>query len=324
MFCLHCGKEIGEGAAFCVHCGAAVNQGEIQPSQPQTGGGNAIASLVLGIVSWATCGGLFLLPLIGLILGLFGLKSAKKGIATAGVCLNATALLLAIVIPMLIALLLPAVQAAREAARRMQCSNYEKTIVLALHNYHDSHHALPPLYTVDDEGKPLHSWRVLILPFIEQSGLYAQIRLDEPWDSEYNSQFHNQTPAIYRCPSCPPDNFSGDFPMACTYAAIKGGIFTPAKEAKSVTGTTFAHISDGTSNTLAIVEVKEPFCWMDPTADVTLEEFVQGIKAGSRHVGGFNGAFADGSVRFINSSAVPPETFRALATPNGGENVSLP
>ena len=318
MFCSHCGQNLTEGATFCIHCGAPVNQKELsfgQPEQPQSGGGTAVASLVLGIVSWVTCGGLFILPIIGLILGLLGLKSVKKGIATAGVCLNAVAFLL-LLIPIFIALLLPSVQAAREAARRMQCSNHEKQIALALHNYNDAHSALPPLYTVDDEGKPLHSWRVLILPYIDQQSLYNQIQLDEPWDSEYNKQFHDRMPMTYKCPSHPANG--------CCYSAIAGEIFNPAEKPKSVTGMKIADITDGTSNTLAVVEVKEAFCWMDPTADISLDEFVDTIQEKkSYHTGGMNAAFMDGSVRFI-SSIITPETLRALATPNGGESVSLP
>ena len=215
---------------------------------------------------------------------------------------------------MLIALFLPAVQAAREAAKRMQCSNHEKQIVLAFYNYHDTHGALPPLYTVDEEGNPLHSWRVLILPFIEHQELYRQIRLDEPWNSEYNSQFHDAMPSIYVCPSSPVKRLSG-----CTYSGIAGGSFLPAKEAGSVIGLKFSDVSDGTSNTLAIVEVREPFNWMDPTADVTVEEFADGIKSGSFHTGGMNAALLDGSVRFI-PSAIAPESLRAMATPSGGES----
>ena len=69
----------------------------------------------------------------------------------------------------LIALLLPAVQAAREAARRTQCSNNLKQIGLAMHNYHDVNQQFPPAYIADADGQPMHSWRVLILPYLEHS-----------------------------------------------------------------------------------------------------------------------------------------------------------
>ena len=216
-----------------------------------------------------------------------------------------------------VALLLPAVQAAREAARRMQCTNQIKQIVLAMHNYHDVHDAMPPLYTVDKNGKPLHSWRVLFLPYLEQQGLYQQIRLDEPWDSEHNRQFHNVRIPLYTCPS---NSTNG-----CTYVGIAGEGFVPAKEAGSK-DRTFSAITDGMSNTLMIIEVKQGFCWMDPTADMTLDELVQGINAGGRagsfHTGGCNVGMFDGSVRFI-SNTIDRSVLRALGTIDGGESVSF-
>ena len=100
----------------------------------------------------------------------------------------------------LVALLLPAVQS-REAARRMQCSNNLKQIAIALHNYHDVYKALPPAYTVDENGNKLHSWRTLILPFVEQWDLYSQIKLDEPWDSPNNRRIAETVVPVFCCPS---------------------------------------------------------------------------------------------------------------------------
>ncbi|MCL2743109.1 MAG: DUF1559 domain-containing protein [Planctomycetaceae bacterium] len=226
-----------------------------------------------------------------------------------------------------VALLLPAVQAARVAAKRAQCTNNIKLIVLALHNYHDVYQAFPPLYTVDKDGKPLHSWRVLILPFIEQAALYDKIvsggGLDEPWDSDFNKQFHNAVISVYSCP----DNSLCKPGKACTYSSIAGEVFVPAKKEKDRTGVGMARITDGTSNTVAVVEVKEPFCWMDPTADITLDEFVKGInvkngRSGSFHTGGINIGMFDGSVRFLSDTVIP-EILRALGTCAGGENISL-
>ena len=208
----------------------------------------------------------------------------------------------------------------------MQCSNNIKQIVLAFHNYHDTYDALPPLYTVDENGKPLHSWRVLILPFIDQAALYQQIRLDEPWDSEFNKQFHNVVIPTYFCPDNTLVNPAGK--LNCTYSVIAGEAFAPAKKAGERNGKHFAAIQDGTSNTLAIVEVKQPFCWMDPTADVDLATLVKGINAadgrvGSFHEKGINAGMLDGSVHFI-SQTVDKAILRALGTIAGGESAALP
>ena len=87
------------------------------------------------------------------------------------------------IVGLLTTLILPAVQSSREAARRTQCVNNLKQIGLAMHNYHATYDTFPPAGTVDAEGKPLLSWRVLLLPFLEQDALYRQFHLDEAWAS---------------------------------------------------------------------------------------------------------------------------------------------
>ena len=217
-----------------------------------------------------------------------------------------------------------AIGAARGAARRMSCMSHLKELALAIHNYHDTTNSFPPLYTVDANGKPLHSWRTLILPFIEQTALFEAIRFDEPWDSDWNKQFHNVMIPVYSCPDnplCAPGK-------ACTYSAIAGQVFLPAKEAakagqKIVHGSNnFGDIIDGTSNTIAFVEVQQPFCWMDPTADITLDELAKGInkgRAGSFHPNGMNAALLDGSTHFIHER-VDGALLRILGDPKSGKS----
>ncbi|MDR0327341.1 MAG: DUF1559 domain-containing protein [Planctomycetaceae bacterium] len=274
-------------------------------SQPQIGNGKATASLVLGIIS-CCIGGSPILPVIGLILGL---KSKKSGLATAGIWLNAIAILLFFAVPI--------IQVAREAARRMECSSHIKETAMAFYKYHEANGAFPPLYTVDDTGKPLHSWRVLILPLIEQKELYDKIRLDEPWDSTHNKQFHDQMPDFYHCPSN-----SG---KGCCYSVIAGEAFVPAKDAHQKKGKSSKEILGGVDYTLAIVEVKNPFNWMDPTADITLDELVNGNNAsgrvGSFHPDGFHVAMLNGVVKFI-PTVIDKNTLRALGTASGGEKIS--
>ena len=204
------------------------------------------------------------------------------------------------------------VMAARQAAKRMRCTDHIRQIVIAFHSYHDTHNAFPPLYIVDANGKPLHSWRVLILPYIEQTALYEAIRKDEPWDSEHNKQFHDKMPSCYQCPDNPG--------KGCCYAVIAGEAFVPAK-AEENTGRSFAAIADGLSNTLAIVEVKQPFCWMDPAADVSLDELVKGINAkgrcGSFHPKGCNIGLFDASARFLPET-VDKEVLRGLGDIDDG------
>jgi hypothetical protein len=168
----------------------------------------------------------------------------------------------------------------RDQAKLSQCFDNAQQITSAFRAYNDRHGAFPPLHTVDEEGKPLHSWRVLILPFIDQKILYDQIRLDEPWDSDHNRRFHNQMPSLYKCPGNPGDG--------CTYSVVAGWSFFPAKEPESILGLNKEDVADRQNISRApranwgLVETKETFNWMDPTADVTLED-IAGKRVGSYH-----------------------------------------
>ncbi len=102
---------------------------------------------------------------------------------------------------LLIALLLPFLGSARSAARLNACTRNLKQIALALHNYEAAYHALPPAYTVDANGKPLHSWRTLILPFLDERPLYDEIDLSKPWDDPVNVGAWNISIGAYNCPA---------------------------------------------------------------------------------------------------------------------------
>jgi len=219
--------------------------------------------------------------------------------------------------PVLVALLLPAVQAAREAARRAQCTNNLKQIGLALHNYQSTHGRFPPAASVGKDGKPLLSWRVALLPFLEQQALYERFHLDEPWDSPHNKELLKLLPSTYACPSRP-DVKPGTTATTTTYRAItgKGAAFEGAE------GRKLADFTDGLSNTLMVVESRDAVPWtapddltFDPAPDAPLPE------VGSAHPGGFNALFGDGSTRFIKAS-LNPATLRALMTRAGGEVVN--
>jgi prepilin-type processing-associated H-X9-DG protein len=219
----------------------------------------------------------------------------------------------------LVALLLPAVNAAREAARRAQCSNNLKQIALALHNYHDTYKTLPPAYIPDKDGKPMHSWRVLILPFMEQQALYQQYRFNEPWDSPNNRMVADTAVRCFQCPSSPGPN-----PTETHYMAVtgQGTVFEDAKACG------FSQITDGTSNTIMVVEVHGTgVSWAQPVDLDASKLPPQAIVAqggpnviGSCHPGGANAALCDGSVRYL-SQAIAPATLQALITRSGGERV---
>src|SRR5690606_35040423 len=138
----------------------------------------------------------------------------------------------------------------REAARRTQSSNNLKQLMLALLNYESVYNQLPAHAIYSEDGKPLLSWRVAILPYIEEQALYEQFHLDEPWDSEHNKQLISQMPQFYLCPSVPLDPKEGK----TTYLAPVGKdlYFDGTKD-----GMQLRKITDGTSNTIAIVDADD-------------------------------------------------------------------
>lgn len=285
---------------------------------PQKTSGKAITSLVLGVCSFF-CSVLTAVP--ALIFGFLGLSDIKQsrgrvkgqGLAITGIVLGGVNCTL-VPIVLLIALLLPAVQAAREAARRVQCVNNLKQIGLALHNYQSAYGQFPPAAITDRDGKPLLSWRVAILPFIEQQQLYSEFKLDEPWDSPHNQALAAKMPKTYACPSVP---LLADNPHGMTeYLAIVG----PVALFDETMGTSLDSVTDGTANTLAVVESKGLVLWTKPE-DVPLDVQTQS-KVSSYHPGGANALFGDGSVRFLKVQNVNPAVFQALCTKNGGEVLS--
>jgi len=216
------------------------------------------------------------------------------------------------VVGFLLVMFLPTVRRGRETPRRTQCKYNLKQIAIALHNYADKYHALPPAHTVDSDGKPLHSWRTLILPYLDQVPLYNRINLEKPWDDPVNAEALKTTVAVYYCPSTRVD------PTHTVYLAnaSQSGCFRPGGSRR------FSEITDGTSNTIMVIEVPEEKAvpWMSPQdAD---ESLFMSISADSKlhHIGGVHAALCDGAVRFLSAS-LPIATRRALLTIEAGDEV---
>ncbi len=215
----------------------------------------------------------------------------------------------------LVALLLPAVQAAREAARRAQCVNNLKQMGLALHNYHSTNNKFPRAASVDKDGKPLLSWRVAVLPYIEQNALYQKFHLDEAWDSPHNKALLQEMPAVFACPSAVRKD-----PTFTNYRVFVGKQTLLDYDRD----TSMADVTDGTSNTIAIVEARDGVPWTKPDElpfDAEKAPAVPMYGAGSNHAAGFNALLTDGSVRFLKLS-INPEVLKALITRNGGEVIN--
>ena len=223
------------------------------------------------------------------------------------------------VIGILIALLLPAISAARGAARRAQCLNNLKQISLAMESYNAQYGCFPPAYTPDENGQPMHSWRVLLLPYLGENMLYEQYNFDEPWNGPNNRLLTDRMPNVYRCPS----EVDADSSES-SYVMIVG----PGTISDGPSSTRDAQITDGLSNTIMFVEICDAgFDWLRPQdLDATQISYEINDPSGkgirSKHPGVVNVAYCDGSVRSLNDGTDPDEV-RGMTTIGGSEPVDV-
>jgi hypothetical protein len=141
-------------------------------------------------------------------------------------------------------------------------------IAMALHNYHDTHGAFPPAFVPDQDGRPMHSWRVLILPYLEEKARYDQYDFQQPWDAPDNRRLLTPVPSVYQCPA---DLAVGRGRGSWTsYVAIVGERTAwPGSKSRK-----FADFTDGTSNTIWLVEDQShQIPWMEPR-DLTLDQAI--------------------------------------------------
>jgi hypothetical protein len=226
-----------------------------------------------------------------------------------------------------VALMLPAINTGDRNPLGTLCANHLRRVGLALQNYHSTHGSFPPAYFADTEGRPMHSWRVIILPYMEDQQaqqLAKMYRWEEPWDSEHNLALTERyMPVCYACPK--------DESRAATqtnYLAITGP------------GTAWngAHVirekdaTDGLSHTVFITEATGLAVYWSEPRDLSVNQMIHMMRPGQEsdsqtprlsHKGGANFLFLEASVHFIQRG-VPSETLRALSTIAGGEEFEPP
>ena len=227
----------------------------------------------------------------------------------------------------LLIIVMPPVVSVSRHPHRLDCANNIRQILLAMHEYESSHGHLPSAFTTDRaSGRPLHSWRVLILPFLEEQDRYNDIRLLEPWDSTHNHERGASIPSVYRCPA----HYSVQ--SDCTsYVVICGPETAFDGKPRS-----FEDFSDGTSQTIILIEHPKPdIHWMSPedlerTAAVNYWSDLHADHNSTErdpwsyrmHASGVNVGFADGAVQNVHMN-FPPDFFAELTTIAGGEGRSL-
>ncbi len=214
------------------------------------------------------------------------------------------------------------VPTARNVGRRIQCASNLSQLAQAILRYHSVHGEFPPAYTVDPHGNRLHSWRTLILPYLYRQDVYDKIRLNEPWNSPYNSQFHSVQMRIFECPD---RHEFGRRP--CThYVAVVG-----RQTACPISGDRSIDDIDDPENTIMLVEVENPdIHWMEPR-DLEFNQMSMQVNhedgrgISGRHLTGKKRglvgldiwkpgayvAFADGHVEFFPVDT-PPDKIRPM------------
>ena len=233
-----------------------------------------------------------------------------------------------LIIGVLIALLLPAMTCGPGPSRRSQCKNNLKQIGLALHNYHDTYGSLPPAVVYGPDGKPWHSWRTLILPYLEEQDLYDRYRFDEPWNGPHNRRLAEEADSLpfFHCRA---DEKAAD--GETSYVAVTGdGTLWPRDGVMKLDD-----VPDGLSNTILVVELSgSGVHWMEPR-DLPIDKMTfevgasKGVGIRGRH-GGTNRWFrkddptvanvllGDGSVHTLGGPELQPDTVRSLLLRDDG------
>lgn len=286
--CPNCGKSVVVEDHYAGQTGPCAACGKpITIPKPIGAPGTATGSGAIGV--------------LGVVLGI--------GVACLVLCVGVGGLLYA--------LLIPAFGQAQVAAQRVQSMNNLKQITLALHNYEAQNGCFPPAYVTDENGKPLYSWRVLILPYLEQQTLYDEFDKTKAWDDPANIAISETMVSVFRSPS---DEEVAEDGTSYVCIVDKNSMFPVGS------GRKMAEILDGTSNTIMVLEVKGfEGSWAAPS-DPTLKQFtgaIVGDAAGQLQPAQPGGkilvGFSDGFVRQLDPAAAARVIQPAAITVNDGQ-----
>jgi hypothetical protein len=280
----------------------------------------ALWSLGLGLGSF--CGFVFT-AIPAIILGIVALAEIRRsGGRTGGTRLAITGIASGAIgsclsVPLIIGLAVPTVQRFRDVDARMRSRHNLQRLALAMQRYHDINGTFPAA----GGGLNIHpglSWRVTLLPFLQEESLFRQFRLDEPADSPANQPLLERMPRVYAMPE------TEDPPGTTRYRVFTGDMAAfapPSRGGRSSRGRSVADFTDGVTSTLLIIEATKAVPWTRPDElAYAPDRPVPPLNTTSR---GTNAIFADGSLHVL-----PPDLreadLRALITRNGGESVTPP
>lgn len=214
-------------------------------------------------------------------------------------------------------MIVPAVQSARRAAMRNSCNCHLKQITTALQTYHDANGSLPPAYIADAQGRPMHSWRILLLPYMEQGDKLKSYRFDEPWNSQHNLAWAKTVDSnVFRCPGSSASLETNYVAVVGDETAWPGGTAIHARD-----------IIDGTSKTISVVEIADcGILWHEPR-DLTVVQALQGVepplpgpRISSNHAGVVMVGFFDAHVSSLPGN-IDTQSLNALLTRAGRDHV---
>jgi hypothetical protein len=179
------------------------------------------------------------------------------------------------------------------------------TLAAALHEFHRKHGHFPPAVVLGPDGKTPHSWRVELLPYLDQQALYDQYRMDEPWDSKNNIKVLGQMPAVFHSPYDDPNSCNSGY-----FALVGAGtLFEGTK------GISNAEITDGTNNTLLLAECRRQILWTKPE-DILFDPYEPLPQLGGFLTGSMAGVMADGAYRLLSIDRLAEEEVRELIIRN--------
>lgn len=223
-----------------------------------------------------------------------------------------------VVFGVLMVLVFPSFRVAQQVIYKSNCRSNLQRIAEALKQYEVEHGTLPPAFVADASGKPMHSWRVLILPQLGESALYARYNFSEPWDGPTNFQLVSSMPDVFACPSDP------DAKAKCetNYMVLVG----PKTLFPGSTAAKIAGMTDNAETTILVTEAPVAgIVWTAPKdLNATRMQFTINTgstgEMGSYHPDGINTVMADGTVRFFNEN-FPIDYLQAMSTQQGGEDI---